>query len=328
MLPTIINEETIHKLCRMDLASMQAVAEGFIALSDGRTQVPPIMRIDFPSKNGEIDVKTAVVEGWNSFAIKIASGFFENHKLGLPNSSGLMLVFSTITGQCQAILLDQGYLTDVRTGLAGALAARELAPINAVVGVIGSGIQSRYQIKALKLVRDFSELHVYGIDPQGVATYAQEMENELDLHVTVHENPEAVVRACNVLVTTTPARDGYVKAEWLHPGMHITCMGSDAPHKQELDTTIFNKIDTIVCDSRAQCVQLGEISHALQASMISDISEVHELGEILSGKVPGRTSEKQITLCDLTGVGVQDTSIARFVLQQYENLSSIEENHE
>ena len=293
-----------------------------------KRRFPPIMRIDFPSVYGEVDVKTAVVEGWNSFAIKIASGFFENQKLGLPNSSGLMLVFSTITGQCQAILLDQGYLTDVRTGLAGALAARELAPHNPIVGVIGSGIQSRYQIRALKLVRDFTELHVFGIDPQGVANYAQEMQDELDLHVTVHAYPKVVVQACDILITTTPARDGYLKAEWLHPKMHITCMGSDAPYKQELDTNVFKKVDTIVCDSRSQCAKLGEISHALKAGLLSNMSGVHELGEILSGKVPGRTSENQITLCDLTGVGVQDTAIARFVLQQFENLSPIEVNHE
>ncbi|MBI9048956.1 MAG: hypothetical protein JEZ00_06045 [Anaerolineaceae bacterium] len=322
MQPIILKEQQIRQLCGMTIEAMQAVAEGFIQLSRGNTQVPPIMRIDFPQVEGEIDVKTAVVRGWDDFAIKIASGFFQNHILGLPNSSGLMMVFSTHNGQLQAILLDNGYLTDMRTALAGALAAKVLAPINPVVGVIGSGIQSRYQIRGLKLVRDFDEVHVYGIDPEGVQAYVRDIETESGIKAIIHQHPREVVQACNLLVTTTPARNAYLQADWLHPGLHITCMGSDAPHKQELDTQVFQQADLIACDSKLQCAEVGELHHALIQGVLPDLDRITELGDILDGKKPGRTTPQQITICDLTGVGVQDTAIARYVHQQFINQQS------
>lgn len=316
MNPTVLHEEQIRKLAGMSPQTMQAVAEGFIRLSAGEVNLPPVLRIDFPQVQGEVDVKTAVVQGWDSFAIKVASGFLQNNNLGLPTGNGLMLVLSAVSGEPQAILLDNGYLTDLRTALAGALAARVLAPQQPVVGVIGSGMQARYQIRALQLVRSFNELHVYGIDLQSVNAYAQEMTKELDIPVIVHENPRSLVEQCSLVVTTTPSQSPYLKADWLHPGLHITSMGADAPHKQELDAEVFRLADIIVCDARQQCSRLGELHHALQQGTLPDLTRVLELGELLGGKSTGRTSEEQITLCELTGVGVQDTSIARFVMQQ------------
>jgi ornithine cyclodeaminase len=316
MNPVVLHEEQIRNLAGMSPQAMQTVAEGFIRLSAGDVNLPPVLRIDFPQVQGEVDVKTAVVQGWDSFAIKVASGFFQNNTLGLPTGNGLMLVLSAVTGKPQAILLDNGYLTDLRTGLAGALAAQVLAPQHPVVGVIGSGTQARFQIRALNLVRSFNELHIYGIDPQSVNTYAQEMTKELDIPVIVHENPRSLVEQCTLVITTTPSHIPYLKADWLHPGLHITSMGADAPHKQELDAEVFRGMDIIVCDARQQCAQLGELHHALHEGILPDLSQVWELGELLAGTQPGRMSEEQITLCELTGLGVQDTAIARYVLHQ------------
>jgi len=111
-------------------------------------------------------------------------------------------------------------------------------------------------------------------------------------------------------VTTTPSREPYLKAEWLHPGLHITCMGSDAEHKQELYADVFGHADRLVCDRKSQCFRLGELHHALEAGVISEQSQIAELGELTSGRISGRQRDDEITICDLTGVGVQDTAIA------------------
>ncbi|KPL80816.1 ectoine utilization protein EutC [Ornatilinea apprima] len=307
----ILNEKEIRQLVPMDIPALQAVAEGFRKLSCGEATLPPIMRIDVPEHNGEVDVKSAYLHGLNAFAIKVAAGFFDNASLGLPTGSGMMLVVSAVTGFPQAVLLDNGYLTDVRTGLAGALAAQYLAPANPQrVGVIGSGMQSRYQIRALKLVREFSQLIVYGIDPLAVQAYAQDMQAELGLSVQIAASPEEVVRQSDFVVTTTPSHQPIVKAEWLHAGLHITCMGADSEHKQEIEALAFGKASRIACDSRAQCLRLGELHHALQTGVIDQQTPITELGEIVAGRLPGRQSPEEITICDLTGVGVQDTQIA------------------
>jgi ectoine utilization protein EutC len=309
---TILTETDIRNCVQMDEEAITAVAGGFTRLAQGRATVPPIMRIDVPENNGEVDVKTAYIHGLDSFAIKIAAGFFDNRLLGLPTGSGLMILINAKTGNPQAILLDNGYLTDVRTGLAGAIAARHLARQSVkTAGVIGSGMQARYQIRALRLVRDFRRLIVYGIVPDEVDLYAKEMTQELGIEVIKADHPETVVRQSDIVVTTTPSHNPYLQAEWLHPGLHITCMGSDAEHKQEVHADVFSHVDRIACDLKSQCFRLGELHHALEAGIISPDDEIVELGELTSGSKPGRQTDDEITICDLTGVGVQDTAIAR-----------------
>jgi len=313
----ILKEAEIRNCAGMDQEAMTAVAQGFTRLSEGRVSLPPIMRVDIEENHGEVDVKTAYIQGLDQFAIKIASGFMGNPRLGLPYGSGMMLILSAKTGFLEAVLLDNGFLTDLRTGIAGAIAAQHLAPQEiGTAGVIGSGMQARYQIRGLRLVRDFQRLVVYGIVPEEVKKYAQEMEEELGIPVTMAKTVEEVVRQSDFLVTSTPSREPYLEAEWLHPGMHITCMGSDAEHKQELHAEVFRRANRIVCDNKPQCFRLGELHHALEAGVIPELDEILELGDLTSGRVPGRQNEEQITVCDLTGVGVQDTTIALLTYQR------------
>lgn len=314
---SILDEKDIRECVKMDREAKQAVAEGFTRLAEGRVTVPPIMRIDVPDNNGEVDVKTAYIHGLDSFAIKIAAGFHDNSLLGLPTGSGMMVLINAKTGQPMAVLLDNGYLTDVRTGLAGALASEYLArEYIQTAGVIGSGMQARYQIRALKLVRNFQRLLVYGISPKEVDQYVDDMTLELGIEVIKTDNAMKVIRQSDIVVTTTPSNDPYLKSEWLHPGLHITCMGSDAENKQELFADVFAQVDMIACDRKSQCFRLGELHHALEESVITPDTTIIELGELTSGQQTGRSDEDQITVCDLTGVGVQDTAIARLAYQR------------
>ena len=313
----VLNESDIRSCVSLDEVALDEVTKGFTALAKGHVTLPPILRIDVKENHGEVDVKTAYIQGLDSFAIKIAAGFFENRKLGLPTGSGMMILINAQTGNPLAILLDNGYLTDVRTGIAGAIAAKHLAPKEVkIVGVIGSGMQARYQIRALKLVRDYSFLMVYGIVDDEVDKYIDEISKKLNIEVVRADSVESVVKESNLVVTTTPSKEPYLRAEWLHTGLHITCMGSDSEDKQELFPDVFAKADRIACDRKSQVFRLGELHHALEAGVVSEDGEIIELGELTSGANPGRQSKEQITVCDLTGVGVQDTQIARLAYQR------------
>jgi ectoine utilization protein EutC len=314
---TILTESELRQCVALDGEAIAAVEEAFVALAEGRAVTPPIMRIDIAAHHGEVDVKSAYVEGLDSFAIKVASGFFDNPKRGLPSGSGLMLLWSATVGFPQAALFDNGYLTHVRTGAAGAIAAKYLARQQIeTVGVIGSGTQARYQVLTLREVRDFSRVLVYSPNADHLTRYVAEMEEALGLPVEAADGAEAVVRGCDLLVTTTPSTQPIVRAEWLHPGLHITAMGSDAEQKQELEPDVLAAADRLVCDLKSQCFRLGEHHHALEAGLLTADAQVDELGEIAAGRKPGRTSESEITLCDLTGVGIQDTAIALLAYQK------------
>ncbi len=308
---TILGESEIRSCVSMDRDALSAVATGFTRLAEGHAYAPPVVCVMVPEHNGEVDIKTAYIEGLDSFAVKVASGFLDNPRKGLPYGGGMMVLLSAETGFLQALLVDNGYLTSLRTGLAGAVAAQHLAPTRVrTAGAIGPGNQARYQIRGLRLVRDFERLVVYGLIEAEAQRYADEMETELGVPVCVAATPESVVRESDFVVTTTPARAPYLEAGWLHPGVHVTCMGSDMEEKQELEPDCFARADLVVCDRVAQCAVIGELHHALIAGMIAE-QDVVELGALTGGRHPGRTDDRQITICDLTGVGVQDTAIAR-----------------
>lgn len=310
---TILTEAEIRQCVQLDLAAISAVEEGFARLAKGEATVPPIIGVEVPDVRGEVDVKMAYVQGLSGLAVKVASGFYDNEKLGLPTSGGIMLVISTRTGFPEAVLLDNGYLTQVRTGAAGAIAAKYLAPERVdTAGVIGAGTQGRYQMAGLKLVRDYRRLLVFDMEPAKANEYAVEMAARLGVEVTRAPDMESLVHASDVVVTTTPSRQPYLKPEWLHPGLHITAMGADMEEKRELCAGVLQRADILACDRKAQCFVRGELHHGLAEGAISQDDPIIELGDLILGRAPGRRSDQAqaISICDLTGVGVQDTAIA------------------
>ncbi|HEU5139320.1 MAG TPA: cyclodeaminase [Bacillales bacterium] len=316
----VYNEEEIRNHIDLTQEAIAEVENGFNRLQAGDTEMPPIMRIDVSDYNGEVDVKSAYVRGEEIFAVKLSSGFFDNYKLGLPSGNGLMVLINSRTGVPEAVLLDNGYLTDVRTAAAGAITAKYLAPERVrTAGVIGAGTQARFQMKALKQFRDFERILVYASSNRRIDEFAEEMKEALKVEVEAVDSAEKVVRESDAVVTTTPAKEPVLRAEWLHPGLHITAMGSDAEEKNELDPQVLAKADRLVCDVKSQCFRLGELHHGLEQGVITRDSEITELGEITSGNAKGRADPEQITVCDLTGTGVQDTAIAGYTLRKLTN---------
>lgn len=308
---TILTEGDLRACVALDLGAVDIIEGAFAALAGGGVVMPPILSMAIAEKHGEVDVKTAYVPGLSGFAIKVSPGFFDNPKRGLPSLNGLMIVLNSETGIVKAVLLDNGYLTDLRTAAAGAVAARHLAPANIeTAGVIGAGMQAELQIEALALVRPFARLLVWARDASKANAYAERMTARLGTPVAVAEDPEAVVRQSQVVVTTTPSRSPLIRAEWLHPGLHITAMGSDSNEKNELDPAIVSAAGRFVCDRLAQSRIVGELRSGIAAGLVGSDHTADELGAICAGFVPGRRSGDEITVCDLTGTGVQDTAIA------------------
>ena len=308
----VLSEQELRQFVTLDLAVIEQVEQGFVALAEGRATIPPIMMLPVPEKNGEVDIKSAFIAGLPSMAIKIASGFFQNPDIGLPSQSGQMLVMSAETGFLEAVLLDNGYLTQVRTAAAGAIAAKYLAPDGVdTVGVFGCGVQARFQMEALMLVKPFKKILMYSIDSEErKQAFVHDMQQQLNVAVESVSDPADMAAQCGIVVTTTPSRKGYFSADWVHPGLHITSMGSDAEDKQELQAAVFAKADVIACDLKVQSFRLGELRMAQEEQVLADDAVIWELGQIVAGGKSVRSSAEQVTICDLTGVGVQDTMIA------------------
>ncbi|MGH6899889.1 MAG: cyclodeaminase [Geminicoccaceae bacterium] len=305
---TILTEDELKACLELDDEVIDAIADAFTALAAGGVVMPPVLHMDLSEVQGEVDVKTAFMPGLPGFAIKVSPGFFDNPKLGLPSVSGMMMVLSARTGCLEALHLDNGYLTDLRTAAAGAIAARHLAREDArVAGVLGAGVQARLQIHALSMVRPIERVLVWARDGAKADAYADDVARRLGVDVMPVGSAEKLVLESDVVVSATPSRAPLVVADWLQPGLHITAIGADAPGKNELHPAVLERADLVVCDSRAQCARLGELHHALEQGIEP---ATIELGEITSGARPGRTGPDQITVCDLTGTGVQDTAIA------------------
>lgn len=306
----ILTERDLRARVRLDLDAVACVEGAFAALATKPVVMPRILRLDIAEHHGEVDVKTAYVPGLDGFAIKISPGFFDNPKLGLPSLNGLMVLFSATTGLVQAVLLDNGYLTDVRTAAAGAVAARHLSRDDAhVAAILGGGIQARLQLQALTLVRPISAARLWARRPDQAAGAAAELSAALGLPVAACASAREAVAGADIVVTTTPATKPILSADWLEPGQHVTAMGSDAEHKNEIDPAIVARADAYVCDRVSQCVRLGELHHAVAAGL-APADGWPELGAVIAGRAEGRRAAADITVCDLTGTGVQDTAIA------------------
>ena len=289
------------------------IAEGFAAYSAGQAVIPPVGELLFD--HGDVHIKYGYIKHDEFYVIKIASGFYNNLKLGLPTSNGLMLLFRQSTGELLSILLDEGYLTNIRTAVAGAIVADHLAPRKVErIGVVGAGMQARLQVSYLKPVVDCVQVLAWGQNESELAKYRYDMEKD-GFRVETTLEADQVLKFCNLVVTATPSTQPLLHLESLHPGVHITAVGSDTPQKQELDSAILAQADLIVADSISQCLSRGEIYQAISSGQITS-DRVVELGRIISREAPGRTSDSQITVADLTGLATQDIQIATAVYRK------------
>lgn len=303
----VLTESDLRSVVSLGEEELNTIESVYPLITSGVAVMPPIMRIDVPDHNGEIDIKSAYLPGHPGIAVKLSAGFFDNPARGLPSLGGLMVLLDAETGVPLAALFDNGYLTDLRTALAGAVAARHLSnPNSSTVALIGAGTQARLQLEAALLVRPVAQATVWARDDAKAIRFAQFASEQLGLPVTAHPTVESAVTGADIVITTTPSTRPLVDETMLTPGTHVTAVGSDAEHKQELAISLVAAADPFVCDSISQSRRLGELRAASDSGLIV---EAVELGTVIGG-TGGRASREAITVCDLTGTGAQDTALA------------------
>jgi ornithine cyclodeaminase len=316
-LTTVLTLNEIKRL--IDVPQLvREIETGFVLYSEDRVVVPPVGFLHFDEPPGDVHIKYGFVTGDEFYVLKMASGFYNNPELNMPVSDGLLLVFSQKTGKLKLILLDECWLTDMRTAAAGAVAAKHLAPNNVRnIGIVGTGVQARLQLEMLRDVVGCRNCLIWGRDADKAQSMIEDLKAReafrawgLDLKVAT-EIDELVLQ-CNLIVTTTSAREPLIRADQVQKGTHITAMGSDDHGKQELEVELLAKADRVVADSVSQCIDHGECFHAVTANRIDEHS-ILELGNVIKNPEIGRTSDDQITVADLTGVAIQDIQIAKMV---------------
>ena len=295
-----------------DIDVVDVIAQGFKALSEEKVVIPPIGEMLFPDVDGELHIKYGAIKGDEDFVVKMATGFFQNPSIGLSPFSGCMMVFSQKTGHISSVLLEEGELTNHRTAAAGAVAAKCLAPKNvSMIGIVGTGVQSRLQALYLQKITDCRNLVVWGRNKDKAELAAVDMQ-KMGYKANVVENLNDLCKVSQIIVTTTPATSPLLKLEMIAPGTHITAMGSDTSDKCELSPEILDLADIVAADSIEQAIQRGEISQALKAGKCNK-DKLVELGSIIIDPSKGRTNDQQITIADLSGVAIQDIMIAKAV---------------
>jgi ornithine cyclodeaminase len=295
----------------IDLPKIIAMQEdGFKLFSTKKVDIPPVGYIEQHNPSGSYHIKYGLIENDDLWVTKIAGG-----PDGLP-LSGIMIAISTKTGKPEAILVDDGYLTQLRTAIAGLISAKYLAPKNIkAIGVIGTGIQARMQISMLKQWSDCRNVFVWGRDIEKVEKYKEDISKEGFIAKAVNSTAE-LAKYCNLIITTTASSQPLLQESDIQSGTHITAIGADSPGKIELDPKIIAKANIVAVDSKNQCIDHGEISQAYKQQLITDKNLI-ELGKIIAIPSLGRKNDTQITIADLTGIAVQDIQIVKSILQSF-----------
>jgi ornithine cyclodeaminase len=307
----VLNQLEIKKLLKnIDLEKV--IEQGFISYSNKLAVIPPVGELLFSEPPGEVHIKYGYIINEKYYVIKIASGFPNNIDFKLSNGQGMMLLFDQKTGKPISILLDNGYLTDVRTAIAGRICARQFSNKITGIGVIGTGTQAKIQLEYLSSITDCKKVILWGRSVKKAKNYKKIMlEYGFDVNIS-----SSIDFLSKLIILATSSKKPLLLKEHLRPGMNIVAVGSDTELKRELGEGILSFADLIITDSLSQCRLRGEISHSLKNNEI-EIGDVRELGKVLDKTIEGRTKKNQIIVSDLTGVAVQDIKIASKVFEVF-----------
>ena len=309
----IVDRPTIEKIIAEanPESLIRCIEQAFEFYSSGKAVVPPVGTLSFDSPPGDVHIKYGYVKEEQHYVIKIASGFYDNAKLGLPGGNGLNLVFNQKSGVLETILMDEAHLTDVRTAVAGAVCAKHLMPREVeTIGIVGTGVQARLQLRFIKDVVSCRKVIVWGRSQEKLDAYKQEISKEgFEIETTLDN--KKISENCNLIVTTTASTEPIVLKEGLQPGTLIIAMGADTICKQEIENDILLAANLIALDSISQCEDHGEIHKAYQQGLLKNKKMV-EVGEFISNDQEIGTDN--LVVADLTGIATQDIQISKFVL--------------
>jgi ornithine cyclodeaminase len=284
--------------------------DALVAHSRGQCETPMPMHLEIAAEQGEVHMKSSYRRGGRHFALKIASTFANNVARGLTTGNGMMLLASAETGEPVALLADRGYLTDVRTAAAAAMVARALGRQDRALGIVGTGVQARLQAQMHAQVLPLEQIWIWGRNRERAEACQHDLTELLPgRDVKIASSPAEIARDTRLIVTATASRQPLLNIDDVQRGTHISAVGSDGPGKQELDPVILRKGDLLLADSRRQCERLGELQHAP-----AEWERVREIGEFCLN--PSTLAPHAISVCDFTGLGVEDLYIAEYCYER------------
>lgn len=293
--------------------AIAAIAVGFREFSKGRVALGAVGHLGFSAASGDCHVKSASMEGAPWFAVKVATGFYRNPERGLPTSNGFMVLLDAETGQPACILMDEGWLTDMRTAMAGSIAAKSILPRRrGPIGIVGAGIQARLHAKMIAHVTGITEIMIWARNPAKAQALCIEL-GRYGLRPFVTDDLYELCSRSVLTVTTTPAQKPLLFSQMFQGGARIIAVGADTPGKQELDSALVASSDVVIVDSKSQCLDHGEAGWPGRSGLL-DETRIVELGDILSSGA--QFSESAKVVVDLTGLGIQDLQIAQSVWQR------------
>jgi alanine dehydrogenase len=292
---------------------IKTVETAFMEKGIGHVQMPAKVYLFYGKHQGDLRVMPSYLEDLNLSAVKIVNSHPENrNKYNLPTVMAIIILVNPKNGAPLAIM-GGTHATNMRTGAAGAIAAKYLARKNSrIVGLVGAGAQAKTQLIALiSLYKEFDEVRIWSRTEKTRDAFIAEMEptcSQVTSLIPV-KRPKDAVSGADIIITTTPSRKPIISHAWVIPGMHFNCIGADAPGKQELDPTILREAK-IVVDDWEQASHSGEINIPLAGGILEKRDVWGEIGEIVAGLKPGRTSQRELTVFSSTGLAVQDAVAA------------------
>jgi len=309
-------EEDVKKLVSMDEA-ISAVESAFRDKALGNVQMPPKVYLFYGS--GDLRVMPCYIKTGEISSVKIVNSHPRNSEKGLPTVMAIIVLVNPETGFPKAVM-GGTWITGIRTGAAGAVAAKYLARKNSrIAAFIGAGTQARMQFLGItRVLQSIREVRVFDIKPEAAKAFIRFIVNHgaAGLSLIPASSVREAVEDADIIITTTPSRKPVVMSEWICDGVHFNCIGADAPGKQELDPMILKRASKIVVDDIEQAIHSGEINVPLSEGIIGVGSIYGELGEIVAGLKKGRESDDEITIFSSTGLAIQDAAVANIV---YEN---------
>lgn len=307
-----LNEAEIKKLLTMD-ETLKAVEEAFLAKGRGAFQMPAKMYLFYEKYNGDIRVMPSYLPEYDASGVKVVNVHPNNpKKYNLPSVMATILMINPKNGYPMAIF-DGTWITDMRTGAASGVTCKYLARKDAkVLALIGTGVQADTQLMAITKVRPITKVNIYDINEALSKKFVKEHQKLYKVKFEIAKSIKECIKDADIISTQTPVRKPIVMKEWVKPGTHINAMGADAPGKEELDPKLL-LTSKVVIDDWDQASHSGEINVPLTKKVITRKNIYCEIGEIVAGKKKGRTNDKEITIFDSTGLGIQDLTTARRV---------------
>ncbi|WP_089284474.1 ornithine cyclodeaminase family protein [Anaerovirgula multivorans] len=321
--------------------TVACVENAYLLKANNQARLFPLISEDLSEGKADMDIKSGILNGEDTFGLKLVAWFGENEKQGLPPLTGLTMIFDLKTGLPKAII-NARYLTAMRTGAAGAIGIKYLSKTDSeVLLVAGTGFQAVFQIAAAISVKpSLKKVYIYNplryqsamklqcsikeelgkitndIGDLGNCMWLQRIDSVDFIAV---DNAAKALEETDTVITITPSRKAYISNEWVMPGTHFSCIGADMPGKQEIDEKIF-EVARVFVDDIHQASSVGETQTPIKSDII-DEKHITEIGYLINGTIKGRTSDKDITIFDSTGIALQDLTVSNFLIKKAEELN-------